>query len=72
MKEVFYSLRFKGRLKEMIVQEAENIYPAEIESLLRGYPKVGDAAVIGVPHPTWGEEVAAVIKPKSPEDVPTP
>ena len=64
-------LRFRGRLKEMIVRGAENIYPAEVEALLKEHPKVADAAVVGVPHPTWEQEVAAVIKPRSTEDMPT-
>jgi len=36
---------------------------AEIESVLLGHPKVGDAAVFGIPHEDWGEEVKAVIEP---------
>ena len=39
----------------------ENIYPAEIESVLMAHPGVADAAVIGVPDDKWGETVKAVI-----------
>jgi fatty-acyl-CoA synthase len=44
-----------GRSKEMFISGGENVYPAEIESVLMAHPKVVDAAVVGVPHETWGE-----------------
>ena len=44
-----------GRKKEMFISGGENVYPAEIEKVLRGLPGVREAAVIGVPHPKWGE-----------------
>ncbi len=44
-----------GRLKDMIISGGLNIYPAEIEAVLLQHPEVQDAAVIGVPHQTWGE-----------------
>jgi fatty-acyl-CoA synthase len=44
-----------GRSKEMFISGGENVYPAEIESVLMAHSKVLDAAVIGVPHETWGE-----------------
>jgi long-chain acyl-CoA synthetase len=40
-----------------------NIYPAEVESALTVHPSVADAAVFGIPHDEWGEEVKAVIEP---------
>ncbi|HLG21677.1 MAG TPA: long-chain fatty acid--CoA ligase [Candidatus Manganitrophaceae bacterium] len=60
-----------GRKKEMIIRGGENIYPKEIEELLYRHPKVLEAAVIGLPDPIWGEEVAAFIIPK-PETTLTP
>jgi len=44
-----------GRSKEMFISGGENVYPAEIESVLLAHPAVNEAAVVGVPHPTWGE-----------------
>jgi fatty-acyl-CoA synthase len=55
--------RVEGRLKDMIIRGGENIYPREIEQLLFSHPSVADAAVIGVPDPKWGEQVAAFVRP---------
>jgi fatty-acyl-CoA synthase len=44
-----------GRLKDMIISGGVNIYPAEIEAVLLQHAAVKDAAVVGVPHETWGE-----------------
>ncbi len=49
------------RVKDMIVSGGENIYPAEIESLLFSHPAVADVAVIGVPDERWGETVKAIV-----------
>src|SRR5262245_4387432 len=51
------------RKSDMIISGGVNIYPAEIESVLLTHPAVADAAVFGVPHADWGEEVKAVIQP---------
>ncbi len=53
------------RKKDMIVSGAENIYPAEIENVLMSHPAIVEAAVIGVPHESWGESVKAIIALKS-------
>ena len=53
----------EGRLKDMIIRGGENIYPRELEELLFRHPKVGEVAVVGLPHEKWGEEVAAFIRP---------
>lgn len=44
-----------GRSKEMFISGGENVYPAEVESVLLAHPNVLEAAVVGVPHETWGE-----------------
>ena len=54
-------LRIVGRLKDVIIRGGENLYPAEIEELIRDYPGVCDAAVIGVPDPFFGEEACAAV-----------
>ncbi len=60
-----------GRRKEMFISGGVNISPAEVESTLAEHPGVADAAVVGVPHPTWGEVGAAFIVP-APGGGPTP
>ena len=46
----------------MIVSGGENVYPAEVESVLRQHPAVLDCAVFGLPHPKWGEGVTAALE----------
>jgi malonyl-CoA/methylmalonyl-CoA synthetase len=54
-------LRIVGRLKELIISGGYNVYPREVEEALRTHPSVVDAAVVGVPHPEWGEQVTAYV-----------
>jgi long-chain acyl-CoA synthetase len=54
-------LYIRDRLKDMIVTGGENVYPAEVESVLAGHPGVLDVAVIGVPSERWGETPLAVV-----------
>jgi acyl-CoA synthetase (AMP-forming)/AMP-acid ligase II len=51
----------KDRIKDMIVSGGENIYPAELESVLAAHPAIADVAVIGVPDDQWGEAVKAIV-----------
>jgi acyl-CoA synthetase (AMP-forming)/AMP-acid ligase II len=55
--------RIGGRLKDMIIRGAENIYPREVEQVLFEHEDVADVAVLGVPDAKWGEQVAAFIRP---------
>jgi fatty-acyl-CoA synthase len=57
--EGFYTIA--GRKKEMIISGGVNVYPAEIEGELLLCPGVRDAAVVGVPHETWGEVGVAFV-----------
>ncbi|WLR49296.1 long-chain-fatty-acid--CoA ligase [Halobacillus litoralis] len=49
------------RKKDMIISGGVNIYPREVEELLLQHPHIEDVAVVGVPHPDWGETVKAHI-----------
>ncbi|HVX22392.1 MAG TPA: AMP-binding protein [Acidimicrobiales bacterium] len=49
------------RLKDVVISGGENVYPAEIEAVLRGHPSVADCAVIGLPSTRWGESPVAVV-----------
>ncbi len=50
-----------GRGDDMIIRGGENISPEEIENVLYAYPKIEEAAVIGVPDPDWGQQPRAVV-----------
>jgi long-chain acyl-CoA synthetase len=54
-------LYVRDRLKDMIISGGENVYAAEVESVLSGHAHIADAAVIGVPDDKWGEIVKAVV-----------
>ncbi|MBW2203264.1 MAG: long-chain-fatty-acid--CoA ligase [Deltaproteobacteria bacterium] len=49
------------RKKDMIISGGENIYTKEVEDVLHSHPALLEAAVIGVPDPKWGENVAAIV-----------
>ena len=53
------------RKKEMIIRGGYNVYPREVEEVLYEHPAVLEAAVVGVPHESLGEEVAAIVVPRS-------
>ena len=50
-----------GRRKEMIIRAGHNIYPRELEDVLRLHPAVDDACALGVPHEILGEAVCACV-----------
>ena len=49
------------RLKDMVITGGENVYPAEVESVLYDHPAIAEIAVIGLPDATWGEAVVAIV-----------
>jgi long-chain acyl-CoA synthetase len=55
------SYRIVDRVKDMIIRGGFNVYPREVEEVLYAHPAVVEAAVIGIAHPSHGEEVKAVI-----------
>jgi acyl-CoA synthetase (AMP-forming)/AMP-acid ligase II len=54
-------LYLHDRLKDMIVSGGENVYPAEVESVMTGHAGVAEVAVVGVPSAQWGESPYAVV-----------
>ncbi len=57
------------RKKDLIIRGGYNVYPREIEEVLYEHPAVAEAAVIGLPHPSLGEEVAAAVVLKPGADI---
>ncbi len=49
------------RKKDLIIRGGYNVYPREVEEVLFEHPKIREAAVIGVPHDEWGEEIGAAV-----------
>jgi len=58
-----------GRIKDMIVSGAHNVFAPKVEEVIQSHPKILECAVIGVPHTVWGEAVLAVAVPKKGEDI---
>lgn len=56
-------LTLHDRSKDMIISGGSNVYPREVEELLLTHPDVAEVAVVGRPHPDWGEEVVACVVP---------
>ena len=54
-------LYLSGRLNDLIITGGENVYPAEVESVLSRHPKIKDVAVVGIPDEMWGELVTAAV-----------
>jgi acyl-CoA synthetase (AMP-forming)/AMP-acid ligase II len=57
-------LVIRGRIKELIISGGMNVYPREVELALEQHPSVAEAAVAGLPHPRWGEQVTAWVVPR--------
>jgi long-chain acyl-CoA synthetase len=57
------------RKKDLIIRGGYNVYPREVEEVLYEHPKIREAAVIGVPHEQWGEEIGAAIVPHEGEQL---
>jgi acyl-CoA synthetase (AMP-forming)/AMP-acid ligase II len=57
------------RLKDVVIRGGENVYAAEVEAALFEHSDISDAAVVGVPHASLGEEVAAVVRRRSGSDL---
>ncbi|MDE2080211.1 MAG: malonyl-CoA synthase [Burkholderiales bacterium] len=55
------TLRIVGRSRDLIITGGYNVYPAEVEGYLNELPGVAESAVVGVPHPDFGEAVVAVL-----------
>ncbi len=61
-------LHLKARIKELINRGGEKIAPLEIDEVLLTHPSVAEAVAFGMPHPTWGEEVAVAVVLKEPQN----
>jgi oxalate---CoA ligase len=59
-------LTLVARIKELINRGGEKISPREVDEVLLAHPKVAEAVCFGVPHQTWGEEVAAAVVVREP------
>jgi malonyl-CoA/methylmalonyl-CoA synthetase len=53
-----------GRSKDLVISGGYNVYPAEVEGCVNELPGVAESAVVGVPHPDFGEAVVAVVVPR--------
>jgi acyl-CoA synthetase (AMP-forming)/AMP-acid ligase II len=59
-----------GRARELIISGGFNVYPREVEEVLASHPGVAEVAVLGLPDPDFGEQVVAVVVPRSPAPEP--
>ncbi|MGZ5970630.1 MAG: class I adenylate-forming enzyme family protein [Polyangiales bacterium] len=57
-------LYISGRARDMVKSGGVNLYPVEIEEVIARHPSVREVAVIGLPDPTWGERLAAIVVPR--------
>ncbi len=59
-----------GRSKDMVITGGLNVYPKEVEDMIGQMEDVAESAVIGVPHPDFGEAIVAVVVPSNPASAP--
>ena len=64
------SIHLLGRGSMSINTGGEKVYPEEVEAVLKAHPRLADAVVVGVPDPTFGERVVAVVQPEAGADPP--
>jgi fatty-acyl-CoA synthase len=57
-------LTLVDRLKDLIITAGRNVYSVEVESVLAAHPDIADVAVVGRPHPDYGESIVAVVTPR--------
>jgi acyl-CoA synthetase (AMP-forming)/AMP-acid ligase II len=62
-------LYITGRASDMYISGGSNIYPREIEEAILTHPAIAEVAVVGLPHPKWGEAGVAAVVPKPGEAV---
>jgi long-chain acyl-CoA synthetase len=58
------------RKKDLIIRGGYNVYPREVEEVLYEHPKIREAAVVGIPHDEWGEEIGAAVVVHEGEELP--
>jgi malonyl-CoA/methylmalonyl-CoA synthetase len=63
-KDGYYTI--SGRARELIISGGFNVYPREVEEVLESHPAVAEAAVVGLPHPDFGEQVVAAVVARAP------
>ncbi|HEX4736805.1 MAG TPA: malonyl-CoA synthase [Allosphingosinicella sp.] len=63
-------VRIVGRAKDLVISGGLNVYPAEVEVAIEELPGVAECAVIGVPHPDFGEGVVAIVTGRPDEPAP--
>jgi len=64
-------LHLHGRLDDLVVSGGENVWPGEVEAVLRSHPDVADCAVFGRPDTTWGQRVVAAVVPRDASSPPS-
>ncbi len=58
------------RRSDLVVTGGENVYPVQVEAVLGVHPGLVEVAVVGLPHPSWGQELIAVVRWRDVEDLP--